>query len=173
MRHGQTDWNVQGKTGGNEPIPLNENGRRQAALVQDLLPTLPISSIYYSPTVRGTQTMEIACKKLTCPRKALDGFKEWNYGDWVGQPKDEYILAHYDTLQPPHGETREQFLERTVSTINDILSHAELPFIVAHLGTYWALCRTMQIPFEYLANCQLVNFTHHHRGWQREFLNYP
>ena len=105
MRHGQTAWNIEGKTAGNEPVPLDKAGQLQAESVQDILASLPLTHIYYSPALRVVQTVETACKKCSCHRSVLDGLKEWDYGDYIGQIKDKYILGHMrdEPLQPPHG----------------------------------------------------------------------
>ena len=172
MRHGQTDWNKEGKTGGNDNVPLNKAGEREAEAVQDLLASLPIEHIYHSPVFRVVQTVHIACKKLSCPRTPLDDLKEWDYGQWVGEHKDEYIQAHFDTLQPPGGQTREQFIERVTRALEYTQQNADHPLIVSHAGVYWAINHILQIPYESVENCQVVAFTHQHRGWQKEFLTW-
>jgi len=172
MRHGHTEWNAQGKTGGDEPIPLDAKGIAQAKAVQDVLPSLGITHIYCSPIVRAQETMTLACKLLTCPRTSLHDLREWDFGDWVGQTKDEYIVAHVDTVEPPHGETREAFFARSAAVLEQVLADAEMPIIIAHLGNYYGIAHTLHLPRLYVGNCQIVKFSHHHGGWQQEFVTW-
>jgi probable phosphoglycerate mutase len=174
IRHGQTDWNVQKRTAGHDQVPLNETGRAQAESLQDVLTKLhpPVDHVFYSPTLRAKETEQIAAKKLSCPKTALDDLKEWNYGDWIGQFKDEYIKAHYMQIEPPHGEKREDFFARVVAAVNGALQESESPLIVAHLGNYWALADAMKLPAVPLNNCQLITFKPMHESWQQELLTF-
>ncbi|MHB1110207.1 MAG: phosphoglycerate mutase family protein, partial [Devosia sp.] len=66
VRHGQTDWNAEGRYQGSKDIPLNAIGRGQAdkngALLRDLLVRSGRSvsefDWYVSPLGRARETME-------------------------------------------------------------------------------------------------------------------
>jgi probable phosphoglycerate mutase len=57
VRHGQTDFNVQHRLPGQLPgIPLNEEGKREAAATAQALASLPLSAIAASPLERTMET---------------------------------------------------------------------------------------------------------------------
>src|ERR1700712_4330203 len=66
VRHGETDWNAEGRYQGSRDIPLNARGRAQAALNGALLKTLlersgraaTDFSWYVSPLGRTRETMD-------------------------------------------------------------------------------------------------------------------
>ncbi|MCL2301402.1 MAG: histidine phosphatase family protein [Firmicutes bacterium] len=66
LRHGQTDWNVQGLFQGRTDIPLNETGREQARAQAAALVghQPPIEMIYASPLLRAKETAEIVQQAL-------------------------------------------------------------------------------------------------------------
>ena len=49
IRHGQTDWNVQGRIQGRQDIPLNAAGRSQAEMLAKGMEKRPVTAIYSSP----------------------------------------------------------------------------------------------------------------------------
>lgn len=60
IRHGETDWNKEGKIQGQKDIPLNEVGEQQAKEVAQILKeTFHITTIYTSPLQRARKTAEI------------------------------------------------------------------------------------------------------------------
>ena len=58
IRHGQTDWNVEGKIQGRQDIPLNDMGRRQARALADGMKSRPVAAVYSSPQKRAMETAE-------------------------------------------------------------------------------------------------------------------
>lgn len=58
MRHGQTDWNKQGRFQGREDLPLNETGREDARQAGLLLRTLPLDALIVSPLRRAVETAQ-------------------------------------------------------------------------------------------------------------------
>lgn len=49
IRHGETDWNRELKIQGQTDIPLNEAGRKQAALTAGKMIQIPVDIAYTSP----------------------------------------------------------------------------------------------------------------------------
>lgn len=65
IRHGETDWNLEGKIqGGGFDIPLNANGRIQAQMVAQELQDLPISLVASSHLQRASETADIILAAL-------------------------------------------------------------------------------------------------------------
>src|SRR5436190_23897440 len=70
VRHGETDWNAEGRYQGARDIPLNDRGRGQAALNGELLKQLleraeraPTDFTWYvSPLGRTRETMDLVRK---------------------------------------------------------------------------------------------------------------
>src|SRR3954454_23989863 len=95
MRHGETDWNVEGRLQGGIDTPLNALGLGQAAhagrILADLLvsQTVEASKLAFvaSPLQRARLTMEIVRAELGLPAGdyALeDRLREIGYGHWEG-----------------------------------------------------------------------------------------
>ena len=63
VRHGETDWNAEGRMQGQLEIPINANGRGQAArngrILRELLGAAEGVDFVASPQLRTRQTMEI------------------------------------------------------------------------------------------------------------------
>lgn len=59
IRHGETDWNVEGRYQGQADPPLNERGRAQAHELADELRSIELDVLYTSPLRRCVQTAQI------------------------------------------------------------------------------------------------------------------
>lgn len=59
VRHGETNWNKEGRVQGSEDIPLNEYGIGLAEITSEKMKELPIEVIFSSPLFRAQKTAEI------------------------------------------------------------------------------------------------------------------
>lgn len=59
VRHGQTDWNAEGRIQGKTDIELNETGIEQARQLKELIKDYNIDLIISSPLKRTRKTAEI------------------------------------------------------------------------------------------------------------------
>src|SRR3979490_634622 len=125
IRHGETDWNAEGRLQGARDVPLNDLGRKQATHAGNILADLfardgrDKSSLAFvaSPLGRARLTMEVVRATLGLPRddSAVDDrLREIGYGDWEGwtlaqmQASDPEVFARRQadkwTVPPPGGE---------------------------------------------------------------------
>lgn len=129
VRHGETDWNREGRLQGSQDIPLNELGREQAAeaagRLRDLVSGYAGLDFVASPMHRARETMEILRHQLGLPPKAYrvdDRLRELTFGSWEGftwreirKSARELALARERDkwgFVPPEGESYRMLAER-------------------------------------------------------------
>jgi probable phosphoglycerate mutase len=146
VRHGETDWNRQGRFQGQIDIPLNANGRAQAEAAGSFLAPVPIQRAYTSSMARPRQTAEaILASHPGVPLTSTTGLVEIGHGLWEGRLEREIdqgwpqLLADWkrapETVQMPEGETIHQVWDRSCATWHTIassLSGEETALVVAH-----------------------------------------
>lgn len=73
LRHGQTDWNLEGRIQGHTDIPLNPHGKMQIAQTAAGLAgiCLNMDLILCSPLSRARESARIAADKLSYPRDKI------------------------------------------------------------------------------------------------------
>jgi broad specificity phosphatase PhoE len=59
IRHGETDWNLQGRFQGREDIPLNETGIKQAERCGEAFRGETFQAVITSPLIRAKKTAQI------------------------------------------------------------------------------------------------------------------
>lgn len=156
VRHGITPWNLETRIQGSMDIDLHDIGREQARALQEMYHTLPITHIFYSPMKRTIETMQLMNEHKQVPSTPLEHLKEWHRGSLEGQLVS---FAEANNHYAHDAEQEEDFFKRTVEAMHIIAQHHDgLPLIVAHAGTYRALCHYLNIPFASIANCTIVHF---------------
>src|ERR1700716_2967773 len=126
IRHGETDWNAEGRLQGGIDTPLNDLGRKQAAQAGGILVDLfardgriALSLAFVaSPLRRARHTMDLVRQELKLPPRGYaidDRLREIGYGHWEGstlaqmQAADPTLFAARQldkwTVPPPGGES--------------------------------------------------------------------
>ncbi len=103
IRHGQTEWNQQGRIQGGKDSPLTERGRRQAEAVAGSLKKDPPVFLYASPLGRASKTAAIIAKGYGISVETDERLCEHRCGDAEGLTFDEI-----DARWPDLRERREQ-----------------------------------------------------------------
>ena len=85
IRHGETTWNVDARIQGHLDVPLNDTGRRQAALLAQALADEPIAAIYASDLSRAWETAQCLARALEVDVTSEKGLRERCFGDFEGK----------------------------------------------------------------------------------------
>ena len=96
VRHGETDWNAEGKLQGHTDRPLNDYGRRQAQILADRLAKEKIDAVYASDLCRARETAEILGERLGLAVGVDPDLREKNWGSWEGLTSDERLHVAYE-----------------------------------------------------------------------------
>jgi 2,3-bisphosphoglycerate-dependent phosphoglycerate mutase len=179
LRHGETDWNKDGKIQGHTDIPLNETGRNQAEQVVSVLARTPIHRIVASTLSRAYETASIINAALQKPLIVDDGLKERFFGDFEG-----LAIAEMDSLRdgmlkkglpaeengypcPPQGEPYADFRIRTIAAFHRNLEQfdGENILFVAHGGVYRVLRRCLFTDLDHSGNVQPFHFEKRAGDW--------
>src|SRR5438128_960886 len=106
VRHGETDWNADGRLQGHTDWPLNEYGRTQAKKLAEQLDGDGVAAIYASDLSRARETAEILGGRLGLAVVVDADLREKNWGTWEGLTSDERLRVEFE------GETTEEHRER-------------------------------------------------------------
>ena len=96
VRHGQTEWNTQGRTQGHGNSPLTDLGISQAQNLAKALREYPIDMIYCSDLGRAVQTAQIVGKELNLDVVATDKLREMGFGVWEGMKMTDIETEYAD-----------------------------------------------------------------------------
>lgn len=84
VRHGETDWNAEGRLQGHTDRPLSDYGRRQAQQLAEELEREEIDAIYSSDLARARETAQIVGERLALPVELDPELREKDWGTWEG-----------------------------------------------------------------------------------------
>jgi probable phosphoglycerate mutase len=88
-RHGETDWNREGRFQGHADPPLNDTGRMQAAELAAELADAELAAVYSSPLRRAIETARVVAAARELEPLALDALREIDVGSWQGLTRAE------------------------------------------------------------------------------------
>jgi broad specificity phosphatase PhoE len=154
-RHGETDWNREGRFQGWADPPLNETGRAQAQVLAGQLADDPFDAVYSSDLRRAHETALIVAGPHQVPVVVDRGLREIDVGSWSGLTRPE-IETRFPGAEQHDGETREEHLARVLAAVEHIaFEHpGERILIVSHGGSLRTLRRhALGEPVHPIANC--------------------
>lgn len=139
FRHGQTDWNKDRRIQGHSNIPLNEEGRKQALGLKEILSGLDLEIIYSSDLDRAYETACIARTGLDIEVIKDHRLREADFGQAEGMLIEDVIKTfgkdswnrfmkfdpnHLD-ISFPGGETRRHSIARMRSVVDELIEKNE------------------------------------------------
>ncbi len=190
VRHGETAWNTSGRWQGHAPVPLNDQGRRQAKLLGESLAgnDARFGAIYSSDLLRSRETAEIIAGRLGLPVRLDARLREIDLGEWQGLTGDEIrawdadrlAVVHNDpyTVPRPGGESLNQVALRALAVFEEItVRHpGETVVVVSHGGTIRTLLNRLKLfdgPISNIGNTSVTILGHGENGvgWRLESFN--
>ena len=82
LRHGATEWALNGRHTGRTDLPLLPEGEAEARALGPVLSQQTFAAVFSSPLLRAQRTCELA--GLGDQMQIFDDIIEWNYGDYEG-----------------------------------------------------------------------------------------
>ena len=130
VRHGQTNWNILGKTQGHGNSNLTEKGINQAKDLAESMIKYPIDYIYSSDLGRAVETAEIIANKFDKEVITTPALREMGFGEWEGllikEIQENYADIYKTWRNQPHladipnGETLHIIKDRVDAFIKEL-----------------------------------------------------
>ena len=157
VRHGQSEWNAEGRWQGQADPPLSALGEAQAIAAAERLDG--IAAVWASDLVRAARTAELIAAELEVDVVLDERWRERHAGEWQGHTRDEIEGAWpgylADGRRPPGWESDAEVVERAVDACRAIAAtHPAAGVVVV---THGGVVRTLERHFgatddELLAN---------------------
>lgn len=153
IRHGETEWNLQGRWQGHDDSPLTENGIQQTRALAKSLASCDATALYSSDLGRTIQTSEIISEKTGLEIILEPRIRERHLGVFQGLTTSEmasqfpeYYKAYKVSgagYRVPGGESKRDRYERSIACFNELAAKhkGETILVVTHGGVLNALFR--------------------------------
>ena len=184
IRHGETDWNAEGRWQGHAPVPLNETGLAQAAALKHYLAAKNVrfDALYSSPASRAMQTAQAVAEAAQLEIQPEARLREVDLGEWQGLTRSEACawdgkrFAEFEAdrynVPPPGGETRLQLMIRAREAFDAITARHSGAYValVTHGGTLGMLIESLlgKIKRPTLSNTSITILVGNGDEWQLE-----
>lgn len=161
VRHGETEWNAQGRIQGHTDISLSERGIQQSRLVGQRLAGVTLDVAYSSDLARSAETAQQILDQRAVPLHTTSRLREFNKGVFEGLTPEETGQQFPDLFEasqvndldfaPPGGESIRETSERMNAIMTELrIRHPdENVLIVGHGGALRAgFVALMELPLE-------------------------
>jgi probable phosphoglycerate mutase len=140
IRHGETDWNAEGRLLSFTDRPLNDRGERQAATLAADLAGIRWDRAVSSPLVRARRTAEVvlAARRDAPPLSIDDRLREMDFGPFEGWSEAELeadpvaVTRRRDGAQIPGVEPEDAVAERARSFVVSMGDVGGTTLVVGH-----------------------------------------
>ncbi len=140
VRHGETDWNAEGRLLSYTDVPLNAKGEAQARDLAVALASIRWDRTVTSPRIRARQTAELVLAgKDDAPRLVIDDrLVEMDFGPYEGWSEAELAADEVaatrrrEGAQLPGIETESSVEARARSFFADVADSAGTTLVVGH-----------------------------------------
>jgi len=186
IRHGETEWNRNGRWQGHADIPLSEDGRAQARALAQRFKQEGVSFdyLYASDLSRALETAQVIGAALGMSVHPFPAAREVNVGSWSGLTRAE-IIAQYpgaftSFFYSPDGESQELFTSRVGEGLLQLVERhpGTRLAIVTHGGTIRAMLKYLvtqhglpESPSLFLGNTSITEIQQNGTAWQVVRLN--
>ena len=143
-RHGETDWNREGRFQGHADPPLNATGHAQAAELAAELKDVELAAVHSSPLRRALETAQRVAAEHGLEPVAVDALREVDVGSWQGLTRPEIETRYPEQFTRwldydqgwEDGESYEEMGRRAVAALLELAAaHAgERVLAVTHGG---------------------------------------
>jgi len=143
-RHGETEWNIEGRIQGWGNSNLTEKGIENAIKLGDRLKNVSFDYIFSSPLGRAVDTAKWIKGEKNAPIVLKESLKEMGFGVWEGmkhsQVDEMYPTERYNFKNKPHlyknmnGESFTDILYRAKQFLSEVtgMSKCENILMVSH-----------------------------------------
>ena len=131
VRHGETEWNKEGRVQGLSDLELNETGKRQAEALAQALSDKKVEALYTSPLKRARDTAYAIGRFHSVEVVTIAGLRELDVGEVDGLTYEEMVCYYGDFFErwmkdctsvcPPGGSSMPELQEQVWAAIQDIL----------------------------------------------------
>jgi probable phosphoglycerate mutase len=143
VRHGETEWNREGRRQGQLDSPLTADGRRHGEQMASVLSATAVDAIFSSPLGRAQHTARIIAGRIGLPVQVVDDLAEVHHGRFAGLTNADVDRIHPGELQRratqrftwryPDGESYSDADPRAAAALGQIAATGStLPLIVTH-----------------------------------------
>jgi broad specificity phosphatase PhoE len=139
FRHGETDWNREGRMQGSTDIPLNEIGREQARQLREFFLSNPVDIFLSSDLSRAQETAQIVAANSDIGIVVDARLRETNLGVAEGLSTQEFTALYGEEIldrwrkvdaanqhvRLPNGESKQEHRIRFQQGLEELLHSAE------------------------------------------------